>query len=194
MKCLVEILSAINENNIGRISNKEFDVNYRIADNETIFSYAISIPDFTHLDYFLKKNPNFEVVNDYGENILHSAVYSGSLDKLKEIFFKIPKSKELINIQSKDGSTPLLLAILLGYYDLAIFLIDKNADVNLSDNEGNTPLHIACYHGCLVLVKKLIEHQANPFKKTNKGNYPLSCAVNEDKKDVVIFLVQSFYF
>ena len=194
MEYLDEILLAINENDIGCLSNKEFDVNCRIADNETIFSYAVSIPEFTYLDYFLKKNPDFEVVNDYGENILHSAVYSGSLERLKEIFFILPKSGDFINVQSKDGSTPLLLAILLGYNDLAIYLIDKNADVNLFDNEGNTPLHIACYYGCLILVKKLIEHQADPFRKTNKGNYPLSCAVNEDKKDVVKFLIQSFYF
>ena len=43
------------------------------------------------------------------------------------------------------------------------------------------------------LVKKLIEHQANPFIKTKKGNYPLACAVNEDKEDVVKYLVQTVY-
>lgn len=195
MECFNKVISAINENNLEMLSNMDFEVNARVEDedNDTIFLYAISVPNFTHLDALLKKKPDLDIVNDYGENIVHSAVFSGSLERLKEVFFKIPRSKEFINKQSNDGSTPLLLAILLNYHDLAIHLIDKGANVCLPDNEGNTPLHIACYHGCLELVEKLIEHKADPFKKTKKGNYPLACAVNEDKKDVVKYLVQKFY-
>ncbi len=195
MKKTDNIIAAIDENDIDYLSNVEFDVDCRIAesDNDTFFLYAISIPNFMYLDFFLEKNPDLNAVNDFGENILHCAVYSGSMERLKEMFCKLPISETLINSQSKDGSTPLLLAILLGHHDLAGYLIDRGADVCLPDYELNTPLHIACYNGCLSLVKKLIEHQANPFIKTKKGNYPLACAVNEDKEDVVKYLVQTVY-
>ena len=77
-------------------------------------------------------------------------------------------------------------------FDVDCRIAESDNDTFL-DYELNTPLQIACYNGCLSLVKKLIEHQANPFIKTKKGNYPLACAVNEDKEDVVKYLVQTVY-
>ena len=136
-------------------------------------------------------NPIEKIVNvtKYKNNIASTNIVlvldtSSSMNRYPSNNKNAPEGQRRIDIDKKA-----IKAFVNSTYE-----IDKNADVNLSDNEGNTPLHIACYHGCLALVKKLIEHQANPFKKTNKRNYPLSCAVNEDKKDVVIFLVQSFYF
>ena len=99
----------------------------------------------------------------------------------------------LIDGKAKDGTTPLLLAILLGHDDLASFLIDIKANINLCDNMDNAPIHMACYQGNLSLVQKLIAHGASIFRKTKKGNYPLALAVNEDKKDVVRYLVDKYY-
>lgn len=195
MECIDRILAAIDGNDFEYLSGIELDVNCPIEeeDNDTVFLYAVGVPRFTHLDYLLEKRPDIRAVNDYGENILHSAVYSNSLERLDEVFTKVPSAETLINEQSKDGSTPLLLATLLGYDELATYLINKGADVCLPDHELNTPLHFACHHGCLLVVKALIEYGAHPFVKTKKGNYPLACAVNSDKKDVVKYLVQTFY-
>ena len=71
--------------------------------------------------------------------------------------------------------------------------VNKGADVCLPDHELNTPLHFACHHGCLPVIKALMEHGAHLFVKTQKGNYPLACAVNNDKKDVVSYLVHKYY-
>ena len=64
------------------LSKMEFNVDYRIAenDNDTFLLYAVSIPSFMYLDYFLEKNPDLNAVNDFGENILHCAIFSGSLE------------------------------------------------------------------------------------------------------------------
>lgn len=195
MESIDKVLFAIEENDFEFLSKTELDINCPIEEenNDTIFLYAVSIPNFTHLDYLLKMNPNINAVNDYGENFLHSAIYSNSIERLNEVFLKIPLSEAFINKRSKDGSTPLLLATLLGYDDLAIYLINKGANVYLPDNELNTPLHFACYNGCMPLVKALIKAGADPFVKTQKGNYPLACAVNEGQKDVIKYLVQTFY-
>ena len=60
MKKTDNILAAIDENDIDYLSNVEFDVDCRIAesDNDTFFLYAISIPNFMYLDFFLEKNPD----------------------------------------------------------------------------------------------------------------------------------------
>ena len=103
MKKTDNILAAIDENDIDYLSNVEFDVDCRIAesDNDTFFLYAISIPNFMYLDFFLEKNPDLNAVNDFGENILHCAVYSGSMERLKEMFCKLPISETLINSQKE---------------------------------------------------------------------------------------------
>ena len=48
-----------------------------------------------------------------------------------------------VNQTSVDGSSPLLVAVQNGYYDIASFLIDHGANSNLANSKGWTPLYLA---------------------------------------------------
>jgi ankyrin len=60
-----------------------------------------------------------------------------------------------------------------GHEELAMFLLNKGADVSKTDTIGTTPLHAAVQTGKLELVKALLAHGANPNARLTKAPPPL---------------------
>ena len=48
-----------------------------------------------------------------------------------------------VNQTSADGSSPLLVAVQNGYYNIALYLMDHGANINLPNSKGWTPLYLA---------------------------------------------------
>ena len=60
-----------------------------------------------------------------------------------------------------------------GHEELAIFLLNRGADLSKTDTIGTTPLHAAVQTGKLELVKALLAHRANPDARLTKAPPPL---------------------
>lgn len=84
-----------------------------------------------------------------------------------------------LNLTDRDGGTPLLMALLNSYFDIAAYLVEKGANVNKWDWYGQTPLYAAVDlntvpHGGrpdrpsldqtsgLQMIKMLLDAGANP--------------------------------
>lgn len=173
-------------------NKNKYSINHRFVDddNDTLLLYAISDPGSTTYEYFFKNNADITLINDEGENIIHSIVYSGELRRLVQFFDRFNFD---INLKSKDGTTPLLLAVILEKYEIFDFLLKKGANVNISDYEGNTPLHSACFLGYKSMVYALVENGADLFVKTDKGNLPLALAVNGEHDEIIKYLYRKIY-
>jgi ankyrin repeat protein len=59
---------------------------------------------------------------------------------LKDIVELLLREKININATTERGDTPLHVACLNGFEDIAKLLVEANADVNLADNHETTPL------------------------------------------------------
>jgi ankyrin repeat protein len=70
-------------------------------------------------------------------NDLHDAIQKGDVAKIKTL---ISNNKELINMKSEKGETPLHLAVQNGSQEIVDFLLSQGVDINAKDSEGNTPL------------------------------------------------------
>ncbi len=70
-------------------------------------------------------------------NDIHDAIQKGDVAKVKTL---ISNNKELINMKSEKGQTPLHLAVQNGSQEIVELLISKGADINARDSAGNTPL------------------------------------------------------
>ncbi|HEX4274257.1 MAG TPA: ankyrin repeat domain-containing protein [Bryobacteraceae bacterium] len=108
-----------------------------------------------------------------GLTALLFAVRQGELDCVK---FLVTGARVDVNQPSVDGSTPLLVAVQNGYYEVAAFLIQHGADPNLANQKGWTPLYLAVKNrnpettalpapgtdGVLEILGTLLDHGANP--------------------------------
>lgn len=113
-----------------------------------------------------------------GWTALHYAARQGSAAAVQALV----EGGANVNQQSPgDKTSPLLMAIVNGHFDIATYLLDKGADPKLASQAGATPLYaalnvqwapIAAYpqpraylqqrHSYLDLMQALIEHGADP--------------------------------
>lgn len=178
-----------------KVNQSKYNINHRFVDenNDTLLLYAISYSQNDIYSFFIDNGADVSLINDEGEGIIHSIVYSGLSNRLSDVIERIPKTLDLINDQTKDGVTPLLLSVLLGQHDIFNSLLNLNADINISDNECNSPIHPACFLGYKDMVFKLVEKGADLHTKTLKGNYPLALAVNGDHDEIIKYLYKIIY-
>jgi ankyrin repeat protein len=62
-------------------------------------------------------------------------------NKKRELLYELKNNKNNINIQDKDGDTPLHIAMFLCNYEIIKILLDNGADTNIKDKWGQTIVH-----------------------------------------------------
>lgn len=75
-----------------------------------------------------------------GYTALHIAAINDRQDSANIL---ILKGEAQINLQNRQGLSPLHIAANEGYDKMAKLLIENGADMDLRDNDGDTPLHLA---------------------------------------------------
>jgi ankyrin repeat protein len=104
-----------------------------------------------------------------------------------EDFKRLMNEGANVNIQDKDGQTPLHYAC--GHEpSVAEFLVKHGADVNTLNNDGWTPLHLACLGNRTSIVRILVEAGADVNVQTCRGDTPLhlSCYRNPECMEYLI--------
>lgn len=112
------------------------------------------------------------------------------------IFEAVSLGKDLtqfedLDVQNKEGWTPLMIASSIGNYEICSFLLEKKVDVNKTNNLGNTALHFAASKNHLRVVELLIKHKALslPDKYNRK---PIYRAVTQGHEEMVKLLLEHY--
>lgn len=108
--------------------------------------------------------------------LLHLAVIEGYYEASKLL---VESKKIDLDVSTKQGVTPLMIACKKGYFDLVKLLIENGAKVNNSSKTRNTPLMFAAATNSEAnrnIVEYLIENGADLEAKNKKGNTALMSA------------------
>jgi len=118
---------------------------------------------------------SIEVVNEYNENLLHTAI---AYDRLNVCIDLIDRGID-VNHQNEDGNTPLHYALEHQSGQIVKAIIDKNVDVNLVNKYGNEPLWTAVFNarGDYDAVKSVLAKGGNPNHKNKHNLSPLDMAI-----------------
>ncbi len=111
-------------------------------------------------------SPDVNVQDEFGGTLLYYGVWSKN-PKVVELLLK---KKADPNLETHDGTVPLMSAVNLARINIVRMLIEHGADVHRTDFNGKTPL--AClpiFHSdtsaIFEIARCLIEHGANPNVK-----------------------------
>ncbi|MDH5744262.1 MAG: ankyrin repeat domain-containing protein [Candidatus Aminicenantes bacterium] len=121
-------------------------------------------------------------------NDIHDAVQNGDLTKVKTL---ISNNKELINMKSEKGLTPLHLAVQNGSQEIVEFLISQGADINAKDSEGNTPLLTALAFKKTDTAKFLLSKGADVKIKNAQDEPPVILALMHGLNELVAPILDS---
>ncbi|KAH9960390.1 hypothetical protein BC827DRAFT_391007 [Russula dissimulans] len=106
-----------------------------------------------------------------------------------------------VDVRGDQERTPLLSAVYGGYVEVALFLLEHNADVHARDSEGYTPLHNSSqgsvvrsgssFHRRLADVARLLlQHGADVNARRNDDSTPLHSAASRGRLEVVRVLLE----
>ena len=116
-----------------------------------------------------------------GFTLLHAMAsqmdFKMHLDFVEECF---KQCKHHINAKTKDGDTPLHLAIRFSYYSNVKYLLEHGADANVTNVKKQTPFHTAAalkYDEGLEIVKIVMEHTMDINAKDQNDFTPIMYAV-----------------
>ena len=101
----------------------------------------------------------------------------------KDLLYTLKNNKNNINIQDKDGDTPLHIAVFLCNYDIVKILLDNGADTNIKDKYGQTAIH-RLYFGIKdddinKIIKLLEDKNVNFYAIDNLGNTVLHITLKQ---------------
>jgi len=130
-------------------------------------------------------------INCYDNNglstVLNRSISKGYTDIAK---FLIEKGAGL-NVQDKNGDTPLIKATKREDIDFVKFLIENGADVNLHNKEGKGPLKTAIEDDNIDIVKLFISKNADVNEKEIHGDTPLIGASRKGNLNIVKLLIEN---
>jgi cytohesin len=121
--------------------------------------------------------------NVVGISTMHWAALNGQ----KEVVELLLKAGVEVDIQDKDGDSPLHWAA-DGHPDVVEFLLSHGADPNSRDQDGETPLHEAAGGGLQKVVEILLDKGADPNAKDNRGRTPMQRASENEHQELAVFL------
>jgi hypothetical protein len=135
------------------------------------------------LRLLLEQGANPYAVEYNGMAALHFASLHGHLPAVNLLLQRTD-----VNVQDKDGYTPLFLATRSQNVQMIAVLISKGADVNMKNKLGNTPLHEAVRRANLAIVKLLYSKGADVNVQNIHGWTPLHLAAH-GLAEIVKYLV-----
>lgn len=161
------------------------DVRIRDDNGNNAFKYAVTGGNKQLISLLMDESA--EEKTNYGNNALHIAVLSGSLESVKAV---IAENPEMMNERNDKGQTPIFIAAENNKYVIVKQLLEAGADINLYDNNSRTILHLSVLYNNLASIKLLVEHNVEIDATDSNGNTPLMLAVKNRKAESAYYLLE----
>ena len=114
---------------------------------------------------------------------------TGTVDQMQTYLKKHP---DHINLISENGASPFLLAAYRGNHQVAMFLIEKGADLSFCYNEGSA-IYALIYKNNLELLEAIVNKgvNVNDSCQFEQLGYPIHFAMTLKRYDVIALLLKN---
>ncbi|WP_341814224.1 ankyrin repeat domain-containing protein [Wolbachia endosymbiont (group A) of Machimus atricapillus] len=199
-----------NSNMVQFLLDKGANIEAQDAYNRKPLHIAVDANRLNVVNLLLDRGANLKATDMYGKTSLDLAIQKGyedivevlkqkQLDLDKELLISTEKGDlekvrdgirqgANVNVQGRQGWTPVFWAIQKNNFNIVELLLDNNADIKVKDDEGWTPIHWAVQLGSLDVVKRLVERGADVNALTADGRTPYDLAINQNYREIKEYL------
>lgn len=151
------------------------------------------------------KSSNFEELNSNGESLLHMAIRGKKAENIDYILELIKsrvknesgeidkeKIKYYLNIQTKNGETPLAYLVSIDDMEFVLKYAEKllsyGADINIKDSWGNNAFWTAvlnCDYEDYSLIKLMAKYKPDIKSKNNVGRSVIDIAEEDENEELL---------
>jgi len=182
---------------------QKVDLNYADADGQTPLAVAFAMNDRVMAQFLVKHGASYLSMDGKFPNLLLEAIRKDWPEVASDMLDNIPKMLEkdseasffgqvgllppqYLGAQDPQGRTPLMLACLKGYEDLAVKLIQKGAHLHEKDEAGQGAMHYVCQSGLREVFNTLVHKPGMHLHDADlAGNTPLSLAFGRRDIDML---------
>jgi hypothetical protein len=129
--------------------------------------------------------------NSYMNDCLHHKEHIGSQESSTKAEHEAKARREVtafLDLPSKHGSRPILIATVCNRPDTVQFLLDYGVDVNSSNEYNSTAALLAAMEGHFEILNILAKHGANLDLPNLQGTTPVIVAAQNGRVDIIKFL------
>lgn len=148
------------------------------------------------VEALLRSGESLSQRNPEGDTVYHVISRSGESSTVGSLKGAegAPDAVGVIDFLDRNGKTAFHLAIENDRHDVAMALVQYNANINISDGEGNTLFHTASKKHSSDLIRTLLRKvgldRSILWRKNKKGNTSLHIAVREGDLKTIKTLVE----
>jgi len=129
---------------------------------------------------------------DRNERLIQ-AVETGDIEQVRRVL----TGGAVVNARTRAGLTALSVAIIRGYEDIALLLIEKGASLDARDRSGdrenqhpgNSPVHYAAIYGRTRVLAAMLDRGVSPNLRDRNGRTLLMLAVENGRRETVRLLL-----
>ena len=133
---------------------------------------------------YIDDGGDITVASTNGNTFLHEATKFGHL-KMARLLIENGADVNAISIQNGVVWSPLKIAVLDRYYDIATLLIEKGADINFKEQDNSNFLHRLAWDGDVRMARILLEGGIDVNAENNHGATALRIGVQENHLEFV---------
>lgn len=163
--------------------------NVNVLNESGITPFHLSVTNNSQglVDMLLKANAATDIMNTAGFAAIHTATKANNPVVIEMILKASPTD---LKLKSKEGLTPLLVAIESGHFKLIKFYLKRKANLQAKTNAGLTALQLAMRSNSLQTLDFLLKKGAKLDQVSKTGKTLLHLASESGSIKIVKYLVK----